>query len=222
MGMLIQVEQKLDFINNHNQSLFSIYQNLSPNYSLQSMSGWACKPDMLKYLMDTILDRKPKLILEVGSGISTIIMGYALSKNKYGKLISIEHDVSYVYKISDEINKHGLSSYVDIAHANIVDYNLGNKNWSWYDTKCLSLEKEIDILFIDGPPKNTGEFARYPAIPILEKYLSNESIIILDDGRRDDEKSIVDMWEKEFEGLKSQYLKVEKGAFLLTYDDKTE
>jgi hypothetical protein len=73
----------------------------------------------------------------------------------------------------------------------------------------------IDLLVIDGPPESTQKMARYPALPLLFKYLLNESIIILDDGGRKEEKEIVEIWEKEFENISSEYLDFEKGAFLI-------
>ncbi len=41
----------------------------------------AASPDFFKLLVETILSEKPKLVVELGSGISTILTGKALEKN---------------------------------------------------------------------------------------------------------------------------------------------
>ena len=41
----------------------------------------AASPDFLKLVVETILTEKPILVVELGSGISTILAGKALEKN---------------------------------------------------------------------------------------------------------------------------------------------
>ena len=59
------------------QSIYSIFQFNTPLPATRKM---AASPDFLKLLVDTILSEKPKLVVELGSGISTILTGKALEK----------------------------------------------------------------------------------------------------------------------------------------------
>ena len=57
--------------------------------------------------------------------------------------------------------------------------------------------------------------SRYPALPLLQAYFSDEVIILLDDAARADEQSIIAMWTREFPGFEYEYIPAEKGAAIL-------
>ncbi|SVE11243.1 uncharacterized protein METZ01_LOCUS464097, partial [marine metagenome] len=60
------------------QSLYSIFQFNSP---LPYMRKMAASPDFLKLVVETILTNKPKLVLELGSGVSSVLVSKSLEKN---------------------------------------------------------------------------------------------------------------------------------------------
>ena len=70
-------------------------------------------------------------------------------------------------------------------------------------------------LVIDGPPGQIQKISRYPALPVLHKYLADEVVILMDDAARADEKTIVDMWTHEFPEFEHEYRSAEKGASIL-------
>ena len=93
-----------------------------------------------------------------------------------------------------------------------------NATWSgkWYKLDNLPNEIEADLLVIDGPPQNTAELARYPALPLLHKHLNKNSFIILDDAHRDGEIEIVKRWLIERTNLiKLDADDCEKGCVIL-------
>ncbi len=67
---------------------------------------------------------------------------------------------------------------------------------------------------MDGPPGTTQALVRYPAVPILYGRMHSGSIILADDTKREDEKQVIAMWEKEF-GLESDFIDTEAGACIL-------
>ena len=71
---------------NYNQveSLLSIYSQLKFQASIPTTRGMAASPDFLKLIMETIISNKPELIVELGSGTSTIIAAKTLEKLKRG------------------------------------------------------------------------------------------------------------------------------------------
>jgi hypothetical protein len=71
------------------------------------------------------------------------------------------------------------------------------------------------MLIIDGPPGLTQELARYPALPILLRMLSDDAVILLDDASRTDEAKIVKLWQKEFTDFIIEEIEAEKGAVVL-------
>ena len=53
-----------------------------------ALNDYAASPDFLHMIIDIIDEKKPNLIIEAGSGVSTLIASYALKKyNPSGKII---------------------------------------------------------------------------------------------------------------------------------------
>ncbi|HYI22385.1 MAG TPA: hypothetical protein VEX62_07085, partial [Candidatus Limnocylindrales bacterium] len=53
--------------------------------------GWAASPDLLLHAANRIADTRPKAIVEMGSGTSSIVLGACLKRFGPGTLISLEH-----------------------------------------------------------------------------------------------------------------------------------
>jgi hypothetical protein len=102
-----------------------------------------------------------------------------------------------------------------VRHAPLVPQSIDGKKWQWYDLADIHFDRPIDLLFIDGPPERVQKLSRYPAVPLLFDQLSDEAIVVLDDGDRDEEEEIVRRWTQEYPSLKAEYHALEKGAFVL-------
>jgi hypothetical protein len=50
---------------------------------------------------------------------------------------------------------------------------------------------------------------------LLHKYFSDEVVILLDDAARPDEKTIVEMWTREFPEFETEFIPTETGAAVL-------
>ena len=204
------------------ESLFSLFFTLKPSLPLPEMRGWAASPDLLKKITEVILIETPGLVVEASSGASTIVIAYCLKKLGKGKVISLEHDAKYAAINQSLISFHGLEDLATIVHAPLTEIVINDQKWLWYNTNFLKIDQPIDLLLVDGPPGNIQELSRYPALPLLYRQLSNRSTIILDDGGREDEKKIVARWEKEFNHISSEFLSLEKGAYVVHKNDQTE
>jgi len=198
------------------ESLLSIFFTIKPNLPLPDTKGWAAAPDLLKKIAEVILLKKPEFVVETGSGVSTIVIAYCLKKLGKGKLLSLEHDTKYAEITRDQISFHGLDGIATVVHAPLKEIEIKNRKWLWYNTTSFTINTPVDVLVIDGPPGYVQKLSRYPAIPILYSHLNDRSKIVVDDGRREDEKTIVALWEKEFEGLQSEFFETENGAFVIT------
>jgi hypothetical protein len=194
-------------------ALFSIYKILDIIHPLPIMNEWAISSDFAHHLLKTIMSKESGNIIDIGSGISTIISGYALKKRGHGKVISLEHDEIYYNQTFEIIKQHQLDSYVELHYCPLTKYNINGQEWLWYDIDNINFNGTISIITVDGPPGNTQEMSRYPAIPILEKHINSNTTILLDDGDREDEKKIAEKWRKEH-NLKCNYVKLHKGLFV--------
>jgi predicted O-methyltransferase YrrM len=200
------------------EALVMLSRCLPLRYPLPRMRSWAVSPDLALSLYEIVRERQPEWIIECGSGVSSIVMGYALREIGRGRLIAFEHLERFVDTGTDLVSRHELSEHVEIVHAPLEPVELGGASWQWYGKNVHSVleGKKADLLFVDGPPGGTGPLARYPALPVLKAYLSPDVLVVLDDAERSDEREILERWLKEHPEFSSQYLRHEKGTALLS------
>jgi predicted O-methyltransferase YrrM len=195
------------------QSLYSIFQFNSPLPYTRKM---AASPDFLKLVVETILTNKPKLVLELGSGVSSVLVSKSLEKNCDGKLISIDHDNNYAELTRERLHLENLNNIATVITSELTMQTIDDQNYMWYKSTFLKeINQKIDLLIIDGPPRIINKNARYPAIPILKDYFSDKIIILIDDGKRKDDVKSVKKWIKKFDYLNSEFINTEKGTFIL-------
>ena len=196
------------------QSLYAIFKFNTPLPSTRKM---AASPDFLKLVVEIILTEKPKLVVELGSGISTILAGKALEKNGDGKLISIDNDDKYAKLTRKKIALEKLNDSAKVVTAELKIQIINGQNYMWYDPFFVKeINENIDLLIVDGPPRIINKNARFPAIPLLKQYYTEDTVILLDDGRRKDEQNTVELWLKELDKFKAEYFNTEKGTFKLS------
>jgi predicted O-methyltransferase YrrM len=197
------------------ESFHNMQQKLNFTTPLPSMSGWAASPELALLIADTIEANNYKTIVDLGSGVSSLIAGYSLKHVESGTVFSVDHEDEYYEKTKQLIDNHGLSDTVKLRHAPLKKHDIGNNTYSWYDLNKLQDIEDIDLLIVDGPPGNTQKHARYPAAMLLRDKLSENASIILDDYNREDEKEIVDMWTKELKDLNFTHIESDKGIAVL-------
>jgi predicted O-methyltransferase YrrM len=158
--------------------------------------GFEVPGEMAAFLYHLIRRHRPKLILELGSGSSTVLLAASARANGVGRVISIEHDPGYRDRTAQFLRQTELSDRVDLVEAPLVEQRFGEHTLQWYDLAPLlrTLSEKIDFLFVDGPPGKTQPLSRYPALPVLRPHLSAQAQILVDDGRRDDEARMVELW----------------------------
>jgi predicted O-methyltransferase YrrM len=179
------------------------------------MRSWAIAPDFANLIVSYIYECKPKIILEAGSGISTLIAAYCLKEVGEGSIVSLDNTEKFAVNTADNVIKHGLQSIASVVHAPIEEVVIGEETWLWYETRQIKHLTSIDMLIVDGPPSHIQKMARYPALPLLFNVLSENAVVILDDCKRDDERKIVDRWLREFHDFQCEWVDTEKGAAIL-------
>lgn len=192
-------------------ALLSIHNLIQLNAPLPIMHDWRVSSDFAHSLINSLLNKKGSAI-DIGSGISTLLMGYAVKKNGMGKVISLEHDNEYFEKTKQLIFEHKLEDYIDLYLCPLIKYKIDNDDWLWYDISKVQFPRNISIISVDGPPGVTQYMARYPAIPLLKDYLSRDTTIYLDDANRKEESEIANQWQEKF-NLECELNKNHKGTY---------
>ncbi len=189
---------------------------LQPKIPFPNFRGWSASPDFLKLVIDTVLLRKPTLVLEYGSGTSTVVIAYCLKRIGAGRLISLEHEKVYVERTKSMLRAHDLEQWAEVKLSPLVKRQIGTKDWLWYDFDLNTLSGTLDMLLVDGPPHNVQNLARYPAYPMAAPRLSTDWVLIMDDGLRQSEQDTVKLWDEAYPNISYRYVDLEKGCFLMS------
>lgn len=187
------------------EALSTLNLLLKLDYPLPPTRGWAASPDVLLHLYQHIASAKPQTLVELGSGVSTIVAAAALRANGQGGMIhSLDHDEVYAQETREELARHGLEGFAVVHYAPLGDWTppspteLGEQ-WLWYGVpEAVTVLEKIDLLIVDGPPEASGDHARYPAVPQFASQLAPGSVVMLDDAGRPHEQESAEAWSREY------------------------
>jgi predicted O-methyltransferase YrrM len=176
--------------------------------AIPGLRSWAASADVLLTLANISQKIKPKVVLDLGSGISTLV----LAKSSPGaKVFSIDHLQEFAGKTRSLLEDHQITN-VDLRVAPLRPNSAGS---DWYEISALSDIAQIDLLFIDGPPGSKDEKARHPVLAHCLSKLSPNAVIVIDDAARDGERALAEMFLQALPGYLLEFLNHEKGTAVL-------
>ncbi len=116
----------------------------------------AFQPDLvdLYYLYDHIRKHRPKVVLELGSGISTAVMAHALAKNGEGHVFSLEASEEWAKSTASSITSD-IRPYATVQYRQPVAVNvLGHATYCFEDPPIDTAE----LIYIDGAAHDDAIF----------------------------------------------------------------
>ncbi|HEV2932255.1 MAG TPA: class I SAM-dependent methyltransferase [Streptosporangiaceae bacterium] len=177
---------------------------------------WAASPDLLVVLVDLVITGRPSLVVECGSGASTLWLALAMRRFKIdGRIIALEHDPVFGGKTRDLLARHDVGDLAEVRDAPLESFSLDGETYLWYARRAWEDLTGIDLLFVDGPPATTGHQARYPALPLLGGSLSPVATAVLDDLVVPDMQKVLQLWLDAYPDFSSEILPLEKQAAVL-------
>ena len=198
------------------EALQNLSAMLPANDVLPSTRGWAASPDLLVVLVDLVITERPSLIVECGSGASTLWLALAMRRFEIdGRIIALEHDPVFGGKTRDLLARHDVRDLAEVRNAPLESFSLDGEIYSWYSRRAWEDLTGIDLLFVDGPPATTGRQARYPALPLLSGSLSPVATAVLDDLVVPDMQEVLRLWLDAYPDFRSEILPLEKQAAVL-------
>lgn len=190
-----------------------------PRLPLPARTSWSIKPDLCNLLFETVSSERPALIVEAGSGLSTLVMAMALKQGKIaGKILSLEASREYAEATVALLRRHGVSDYAQVIHAPLEDCLVGGETLAWYSLNRVCFPVPVDLVFVDGPVTRSWK-SRYPALPLLLPKLRDGASFVLDDGSRKEERLMIDHWRKLYPTLAFEFLPLQKGAWRVRVPD---
>jgi predicted O-methyltransferase YrrM len=186
-------------------------------FALAALSGpflpWssgAMRPAGLVEVCNDIVLNDRRRIVELGSGISTVLLARLLGQSSAPaerRLAAVEHDARWSRWVVDQLAREGLGDHVAVVDAPLRARTAGQGGWTWYDEAAIDAgldaaigDDVIDLLVVDGPPAFAVglALARYPALPELRDRLAPGATVVLDDVERPGEQEVLRRWEAEF------------------------
>ena len=200
------------------EALVMLTKCLPLRHPLPPMRGWSVSPDLALLLYELVHTHEPALVVELGAGVSTLVLGYALESAGRGRLISFDDDAAHARRTADLVRRHRLEERVEVIHAGLQETHLAVEAWQWYgpEIEDTLVGQRAQLVFVDGPPGTLQPLARYPARRRLAPFLADDAIVVLDDIARPDEWAITERWLREDPRLTLQRIAHEKGTAILT------
>ncbi|HEX3053173.1 MAG TPA: hypothetical protein VHP83_21115 [Aggregatilineaceae bacterium] len=167
------------------------------------MVGWSLDAATLNYLEQEIKSHKPSVIVEFGSGISTVILtSYMLSLHQNSNriyVISIEQDAEYATHTREKLSDAGLEQNAVVLVAPLVEHHLEGQPYWCYDLNKQTLagyltDRRVDMLVIDGP--SGGGLNRFGTLEMLFESLSAGAMFYMDDAYRQYETRVGQLWAR--------------------------
>jgi GT2 family glycosyltransferase/predicted O-methyltransferase YrrM len=164
------------------------------------LGTWAMGPQSVEELVRIVAEVRPELILEFGSGASTVALAWAIREtcgaSANPRIVSIEQDLAYADATRALLARMGLADecvlIVEPLTAQVVEGRA---------TTCYSLpgslpavlgDRHADLVVIDGPAGPPG--VRFATVPLVRQHLRQGAAIVLDDALRDGELEVASQW----------------------------
>lgn len=159
-------------------------------------TGYTLSFQEIQHIANDIVIHRPTTILEIGSGLSTIILSNIISELGYKpKFISIDQDASWQKHLEGQCK-----------NVNFYDFEIGfNSEFAMQGGKWFEIPEDsclrkgnYDLVIIDGPKGFESKYARFGIVNFLKERINESSIVFLDDTDRDDEKFILKSLREKF------------------------
>jgi glycosyltransferase involved in cell wall biosynthesis len=143
-------------------------------------------------LYQRLLSRRPARILDVGSGLSTVVEAAAAAR--YGATVTgLEHDPRHAQRTREMLAAVGLVGVVDLVVAPLVATSHACGTGPWYAGQP---EGKFDFIVVDGPPRDLG--GRIATFPELIPHRRRGWEFWLFDAGRPEEQACLAAWSRHY------------------------
>jgi predicted O-methyltransferase YrrM len=180
-----------------------------PNDALPHLGSWKADVGLLSLIADVIAKTRPAVMVELGSGASTLIAGRAIQMAGHdGRLVSFDQHSDFVAATSAWLARHGVKA--EMRCAPMVS---PSGEWAdlWYDLR--GVPASIDLLVIDGPPWTVDPQVRGKAECLFDRMVPG-GIVILDDASRPGERLVAQYWRQNWPMVQWEYISGIKGTLI--------
>lgn len=177
--------------------------------ALPHLGSWKADVGLLELIVDSILQRQPQQVVELGAGASTLVAARALEMaGTGGSLTSFDQHADFVAQTRTWLASHGLAA--DLRHAPL---RAPSGRWDdlWYS--LTAVPDAIDLLLIDGPPWAINPTGRRHAQCLFDR-ITPGGMVILDDAARPGERLVALRWSRDHPDFHWRFVAGIKGILI--------
>jgi predicted O-methyltransferase YrrM len=179
-------------------------------------------PETLTQIQQLISALGVRQVLELGSGLSTLLIAHAFRRAGGGRVLSLDDDARWAAQTTATLRREGLDGFAEVRVAPLKDVIAGGRTAPWYDLSSVGPADRFDLVIVDGPPAWKGDrLARLPALYELRKHLGENGVLVLDDAGRGGEAEIARQWQRDFPDLHFRMVGVGRGLFVASVQQFT-
>lgn len=161
--------------------------------ALPNLGSWKADAGFLQLIADHIFDARPRMVVELGAGATSLVAARALQLNEDGgRLMSFDQHEQFIAATRAWLREHGLDASMN--HAPLRPAPAG---WPalWYDLGPVP--DRIDLLVIDGPPWTIHPHVRGAAETLFDR-IPVGGVVMLDDAARPGERIVARRWRRRW------------------------
>jgi hypothetical protein len=182
-------------------------EHLASIFKKEILGDWSLNADTLNFFEKRIKSARPQVILEFGSGISTVCWAHWMqeihgSQPAQVRVLSVDQNDWQVEETREQLRLLGLDSLVRLFHAPLAQQTFGE-----IEAKSYRLSEPefsgwlgaavLDWVIIDGPfGGQDSRWCRFPVLPLIQPHLKADAVFYLDDAFRINELSVAQEWSK--------------------------
>jgi predicted O-methyltransferase YrrM len=165
---------------------------VGPHVSVCPFGGSAMYPDALLPILEDISSREAPRIVEFGGGESTIAIAATLKRNGQGRLLTVEHDPAFARRLSERLERLGLSDRVDLRVVPMSEHKSFAEFPTFVSYDLCGIDESFDVALVDGPiVYQFGDGTRIVPVSWCLERLKEGRAVYLDDAHRPQEKAVI-------------------------------
>lgn len=156
-------------------------------------AGWSADARYLRRLLQETMSTTNQTILELGSGLTTVLLGVVADRQSH-RVLSLEHHAGWQQRVTSTLSRNRIQG-ARVFHSALRDYG----RFDWYDISSCELPGDImfDMVICDGPPSQTRG-GRFGLPYVMNSQFKPGCMIIADDAHRPGEQEIFARWAEDF------------------------
>ena len=169
------------------------------------LGGWTLPPATIDFIERVVQERRPDLVLEFGSGISTVCLAQFMRElhgnPKRVLVLSVDEHDKYATETRARLAALELADNTVVIVSPVKDQATDGLAARCYrlppmsELRAMLDNRRADLVVVDGPTLGSGG-SRFATVIVARDLIAEGATILVDDARRDAELAIASQWQR--------------------------